>query len=682
MAQTIRLKRSNVSGSIPTTANLSLGEIAINTRDGYAWTVRDTDGTGTNNEVVPILTEKTGANAVKDNVKAISASVTKGTPVTITGYDITNEIMEVQAANQATSFANAIMVDDVTLDNTGKAIMSGKLSGFDTSAWSEGEILYVGNGVLTNVEPTSGYSQPIGYVLRDHASLGEIQVQVQYPKQDAADVRYSNVVSGLTATNTQSAIDEVEGRLNTAEGKLSGIEDGATADQTAAEIEAIVSHDNLQGISANEHIDWTVDQGSTNIHAGNYVNTTYSIFTTTTDGLVPQTTTANTTDYLRRDGTWATPPTGTGAEDSLVTITAGTGLATGGTFTLNQATPATITLDLDLDELTTSTSNTDGDFFAVVDSAGAQKKLTKADIALSGFSNDSNWISSSSVTYETLNTNGDVGTGAGQLAIGNHNHSGVYEPADATILKDADIGVTIQGYNANTVVSSNSPAANEFLRRDGSNTSWVAVPITPSDIGAAEDSHNHDGVYELVDATILRESDIIDNLTSTSTVDPLSANQGKALSDAFTAHANGTLYHHSITDMGDVLTTMNPSNGQVLTYNTTNGWQAEDNTGAVAIATDTTTSTTPTDIALFTAANADGAELLISVVNNVTGNTQISKILITHDGTTAVATQYGDVYTSTALTTLDVNITTGTVNLNVTSASTNSTTYTIKINTI
>jgi len=37
-------------------------------------------------------------------------------------------------------------------------------------------------------------------------------------------------------------------------------------------------------------------------------DTTYSVFSTTTDGLVPKTTTSNTTDYLRRDGTWASPP--------------------------------------------------------------------------------------------------------------------------------------------------------------------------------------------------------------------------------------------------------------------------------------------------------------------------------------------------------------------------------------
>lgn len=37
-------------------------------------------------------------------------------------------------------------------------------------------------------------------------------------------------------------------------------------------------------------------------------DTTYSTFNTTTNGLVPKTTTSNTTDYLRRDGTWVTPP--------------------------------------------------------------------------------------------------------------------------------------------------------------------------------------------------------------------------------------------------------------------------------------------------------------------------------------------------------------------------------------
>ena len=48
---------------------------------------------------------------------------------------------------------------------------------------------------------------------------------------------------------------------------------------------------------------------------------------------------------------------------------------------------------------------------------------------VSELTNDSGYITSSGVTYENLNTNGDVGTGSSQVAAGDHNHDGVYEPA-------------------------------------------------------------------------------------------------------------------------------------------------------------------------------------------------------------------------------------------------------------
>ena len=38
-----------------------------------------------------------------------------------------------------------------------------------------------------------------------------------------------------------------------------------------------LTHDGFGDFVANEHIDWTTDQGSTNIHANNYTNTTYSV---------------------------------------------------------------------------------------------------------------------------------------------------------------------------------------------------------------------------------------------------------------------------------------------------------------------------------------------------------------------------------------------------------------------
>jgi hypothetical protein len=63
-------------------------------------------------------------------------------------------------------------------------------------------------------------------------------------------------------------------------------------------------------------------------------------------------------------------------------VTAGVLLDGGGTS-------GTVTLDVDLSEAATSTSDGDGDFFIVVDASNGQHKLTKANIALSGFNNDS-----------------------------------------------------------------------------------------------------------------------------------------------------------------------------------------------------------------------------------------------------------------------------------------------------
>jgi hypothetical protein len=87
--------------------------------------------------------------------------------------------------------------------------------------------------------------------------------------------------------------------------------------------------------------------------------------------------------------------------------------------------------------------------------------------------NGVNWVNSTSaagVTDHTLltnigaNTHAQIDTALTRLvntsgtntgdqdlsgySLTTHNHTGVYEPADATILKDADIGATVQAYDA------------------------------------------------------------------------------------------------------------------------------------------------------------------------------------------------------------------------------------------
>ena len=92
--------------------------------------------------------------------------------------------------------------------------------------------------------------------------------------------------------------------------------------------------------------------------------------------------------------------------------------------------------------------------------------------------------------------------------------------------------------------------------------------------------------------------------------------------------------------------------------------------------TATTTSTTQTAIASYTASTSLGIEIVVIATDTVATERTITKLLVTHDGTTAVATQYGEVNTDTAIASYDVDISGGNVRLLATAASANSTNFT------
>lgn len=82
------------------------------------------------------------------------------------------------------------------------------------------------------------------------------------------------------------------------------------------------------------------------------------------------------------------------------------------------------------------------------------------------------------------------GVPVSDFATADHNHDTVYEPADSTILKDADIGTSIEAYDANIqshigvvagnphgttaddVLPSQTGQTGKFLKTDGTNSSW------------------------------------------------------------------------------------------------------------------------------------------------------------------------------------------------------------------
>ena len=201
----------------------------------------------------------------------------------------------------------------------------------------------------------------------------------------------------------------------------------------------------------------------------------------------------------------------------------------------------------------------------------------------------------------------------------------------------------------------------------------------------------------------------------------------------------------TINALTNVYTAMSPTDGQVLTFDTTNGWQAESiptintlndisnvtitsatsgeflkwdgsawindsiptintlndisnvtitsaTTGeflqwngsawvnAVVEAFDTqtatTTSTTQTAIATYAAASYDGIKAVVTADDGT--ERSIAEIIITHDGTTAVATEYAQVHTATALATYDVDISGGNIRILATPAAATSTAFTVK----
>lgn len=122
------------------------------------------------------------------------ATLTKGTVVYISGYNLANTsptVAKANATSSATMPAVGVCVADINNAATGEVQMAGIVVGIDTSSGSENDPIYVSTtaGAFTITPPTGATNvvQEIGRIGYTHATSGEIIVQPRLGGNPLAD---------------------------------------------------------------------------------------------------------------------------------------------------------------------------------------------------------------------------------------------------------------------------------------------------------------------------------------------------------------------------------------------------------------------------------------------------------------------------------------------------------------
>lgn len=203
MTNTVKIKRSSVSGKAPTTSQLELGELAVNTYDGKLYTKKD-DGTASIVEI--------GGGGVSDGDKGDVVVSNGGTTWTVEDDSHNHIISNVDGLQTAL---------DAKLPKSGGQ-MTGNIT-FAGSQTVDGRDLSVDGAKLDGI-----------------AAGAEVNVDTNLGVSTSTT---SVTITSSTGSNTTigEATGTAAGVMSTAHhNKLDGIESGATADQTAAEILAAV----------------------------------------------------------------------------------------------------------------------------------------------------------------------------------------------------------------------------------------------------------------------------------------------------------------------------------------------------------------------------------------------------------------------------------------------------------
>ena len=725
MSTTIKLRRSAVPGNVPTTAQLDLGELAINTADGKIYfkkydpdanteSIIDVSSNLDPNAVLELLKTVDGANSGLDadlldgqsgdyyldynnftNVPPATLDLTLSGKVTGNAFSNTGIMTLItELANTgviAGTYGSASLVPVITVDEDGRITEANTVSvaGVSDTYWS------IANNTFTIETADGGAFNTVIEEFNDITANNIIvnglvdgrDIAADGAKldllEDGLDLTLTGKVTGFASSNTGVMTIATE-LANT--GVTAGVYGSSTAipiftvDEdgrlTTANTTPVAGVENFFFEDANNTITLETGDGSIYLARINKLDRIEEDLTVTLEGKVTGTITSNTgvmtvqTELANTGviaGEYGSPtaiPVLTIDEDGRITVANTASVAGVDNFFWTAANNTLILQTGDgteyvvpIEEFTDITVNdltanniivsgtvdgrdiaTDGSKLDGIE-AGATADQTAADIRGLGF-------------FDT--TNDGVGSGLDADLLDGQHASDII----ATAVNEAGAQV------GNGLVDINSGAgltgSGSFNLNDFSNTS---ITISHADT-----------------SSIANTSLTAGNVVTGITFDEFGHAQAVTSTDLDTRYYTETelnggqldTRYYTETEADNIF--VNVTGDTMSGSLTVNADIIQSESKFVSI-TQTTASTSEVAILTFAHASFAAAEVLITATDAT--NRHMTKLLITHNGSTAIATEYGVVYTSTELAAFDVSISGSNLELRATPASSSSTVFKI-----
>ena len=220
MAQTIKLKRSNTAGNLPTTTDLALGEVAINTKDGKFFLRKHVDGTDSGDAITAYAPQGINTYGTQTfEVKVITK--TSAHPQFGTGSSSGYSIDGLESPFIVLIPGNTYKFDQADSSNSSHPLAfyleEDKTTSYTTGVTTNGTP--GSSGAYTQIVVSTSTPQVLYYQCSSHAYMGSgayaLSDAIADGKVDTSQLAANAVTSAKIAANSVDSSELVTGSIDT-----------------------------------------------------------------------------------------------------------------------------------------------------------------------------------------------------------------------------------------------------------------------------------------------------------------------------------------------------------------------------------------------------------------------------------------------------------------------------------